>query len=168
MFVPFESMPPASRIWIFQANRPLSPSETQTAEARLRQFTEEWSVHGTPFETSFSIRDNQFIVLAADERQQNASGCSIDSSVRALKDLEQHFGIDLFDRNLVAFEADGKVVTVPLKDLKEKFHTGILTSETLTFNNVVSTKADLDTHWLVRAGETWLRRYIPNTLEKVK
>lgn len=168
MFVPFESLPPTSRVWIFQANRPFSAQELKVVDKLLRAFTDEWAVHGTPVETSYSIRYNQFIILAVDESQQAASGCSIDSSVRVLKNIEQHVGVELFNRNLVAFLADDGVELVSLKDMKEKFSTGSLNGDRLTFNNLVNTKGDLESGWLVAAGETWLQRYIPNPLAKVR
>ena len=168
MFIPFESLPSSSRIWIFQSDRPLTPEQLPKAETRLRQFTDEWSVHGVPLETSYTIKFNQFIILGADETRQNTSGCSIDSSVRVLKEIEGDLGNDLFNRNLVAFMSDGRVTIVPLKEIKQNFQDGILNAETLTFNNLVSTKGDFEKNWLVPAGETWLKRYIPNPLEKVK
>lgn len=168
MFVPFEKLPSSSRIWVFQANRPFTPGELEIADVRLRKFTDEWAVHGSPFDTSYSIRFDQFIVLAADESLQNASGCSIDSSVRVLKELEQLFGLELFDRNKVAFSIDGKVQLVPLQELKQNFQSGILNEETLSFNNLVATKEELEENWLVPAGKTWLKRYVSNPLAKVR
>ena len=168
MFVPFESLPATSRVWVFQSNRPFSVEELRTADLKLRDFTEEWAVHGNPFDTSYSIRYNQFIILAADERTQSASGCSIDSSVRVLKDLEQRFGAQLLDRSNVAFLQGGVVTLVPLQDLKQKFREGILNEDSLSFNNLVATIRELNEGWLVPAGQTWLKRYISNPLAKVK
>lgn len=168
MFIPFESLPADSRVWIFQANRALTNNEVQIANERLRAFTDEWQVHGAPLDSSYSVRHNQFIVLAADESQQSASGCSIDSSVRVLKELQDILGVELFDRNQVAFLLNGSVTLIDRKDLKEKFSDGILNEETLTFNNLAGTKKELETSWLIAARDTWLRRYIPNALSKVK
>lgn len=168
MFVSFDSLPRGSRVWIFQSNRGLTDQEVQVADTRLRAFTEEWVVHGSPLAASYSIRYNQFIILAADESDQTASGCSIDSSVRALRELENLMSIDLFDRNQVAFLVEGKVTLFPLKNLKEKFATGILSGETLTFNNLAGTIDELQNKWLLPAVETWVKRYIPNTLANVK
>lgn len=168
MFVPFETLSPTSRIWVYQSNRSLSPGEVEYAETRLRDFTDRWAVHGSLLPCSFAVKYNQFVVLAADEEQQNTSGCSIDSSVRELKDLEQSLGIDLFDRNRIAFLLDGKVELLPLSELKEKFSGGMLDEATLTFNNLVTTKADLESNWLVPAHKTWLKRYIANALAKEK
>lgn len=167
MYIPFESLPPASRVWIYQASRPFSAQELPAVHQHLRSFTDEWSVHGVPMETSYSIVLDQFIVLAANEAAQTASGCSIDSSVRALKGLEQSLGLSLFDRNLIAFKKADEVIVVPLAELKEKFVGGILNADTLTFNHLVSTKEEFEARWITRVAETWLKRYMPNPLAKV-
>jgi hypothetical protein len=168
MFVAFDSLPAEARIWIFQSNRLLTGDETKVAESRLRSFTDEWAVHGTPLRTSYTIRYDHFIILAADESEQNASGCSIDSSVRSLKEIEEALGIQLFDRNMIAFLSHGKVVLIPMTGLKQNFQDGTLNEDTLTFNNLVSTKGELEKGWLVPAGATWLKRYMHKPLAKVK
>lgn len=168
MYVPFESLPATARVWIFQSNRPFSEKETEQIDTRLKSFTSEWSVHGMPLNTSFRIDHRQFIVLAADESQQSASGCSIDSSVRAIKELEHSLGLSLFDRSQVVFKTTTGVRTLPLAKLKENFANGILDEDTLTFYNLVNTKAQLETEWLVPVKESWLKRYIPDPLAKVK
>jgi hypothetical protein len=168
MFVPFESLSPESRIWIFQADRPFAASEMKVVEDSLRQFTAEWAAHGSPLKTSFTVKFNQFIILAADESHQSPSGCSIDSSVRVLKETEQRFDIQLFDRNQVAFKLGDRITLIPLRELKQKFKDGILNDRTLTFNNLVASKSELERAWLVPAGQTWLKRYMPNELENVK
>lgn len=167
MFVPFESLPSTARVWVFQSNRPFSSSEVSIIESGLREFAEQWNAHGSPLNSSFRIGHRQFIILAADESRQAASGCSIDGSVRVLKDLEQKLGISLFDRSVVAFKVGDRIETVPLSGLKEKFTSGILNGDTLTFNNLVSTKSELETQWLLPAGSSWVRRYIANPLAKV-
>jgi hypothetical protein len=168
MFVPFASISPESRIWIFQAERAMSSEELQIVEEKLRAFTESWAAHGEPLKTSFTVKFDQFIILAADEDHHSPSGCSIDSSFRVLKEIEGMTGIPLFDRNLVAFMVDDQVMLIPLRDLKEKFAAGILKQDTLSFNNLISIKAELDAKWLVPARETWLKRYILDELVKSK
>lgn len=167
MFVPFESLPPSSRVWIFQSHRPMTPQESEVVESQLRQFTEKWAAHGSPLKTSFTLKFNQFIVLAADESHHAASGCSIDSSVRVLRELEQSLGVQLFNRNLIAFKTGEHVSLVPLQDLKQKFTDGILNADSLTFNNLVATKAEFEQSWLSPVRQTWLKRYIPQEVIKV-
>lgn len=167
MFVPFETLPADARVWVYQSNRPFSAAAMRLVEDELYRFTAQWSVHGMGLNASFKVEYGQFIILAADESRQSASGCSIDGSVRTLKALEEKTGVQLFERNLVAFKQGENVTTIPLNELKQKFMDGTLNEDTLTFNNLVSTRAAFEAQWLVPASQTWLKRYIPNPLAKV-
>lgn len=167
MYVPFESLPSNARVWIFQSSRPFTDRELELISDRLKSFTDEWNVHGMGLNTSFSISHRQFIVLSADESSQTASGCSIDSSVRVLKEIEQSLGVSLFDRDQVAFKTSEGVLTIPLAKLKENFANGILQEDTLTFYNLVNTKAQLEREWLVPVKDTWVKRYLRKPLAKV-
>lgn len=168
MFVPFETLPPTAKIWVYQSDRPFTSEEVKIIHERLRAFTDEWSVHGSPLPTSYAVKFDQFIVLAADETHESASGCSIDSSVRVLKSLEQMLDLRLFDRNQVAFRIGDDIVLVPLADLKQKFANSILKEDTLTFNNLVSSREAFDKEWSTPVGKTWLKRYMSDPLVKVQ
>jgi hypothetical protein len=110
---------------------------------------------------SFDIRYDQFILLAADENVCTASGCSIDDSVTAIKEAGNATGVNLFDRNLVAFRIQDETTLIPLSELSQKYANGNWTEHSLVFNNLVPRKGDLDSQWLVPAAATWLRRYLP-------
>lgn len=161
MFVPFESLAPDSRIWIFQSTRQLSENDVNVAGSMLDAFTNSWAAHGTPLRTSYDIRHKYFIILAADESFNEASGCSIDESVHAIKELEQRLGTKLFDRQQTAFLLGDSIKLIALGDLKENFRQGIWNEGTLTFNNLVDLKKQLESQWIVPAGQTWLKRYLP-------
>jgi len=163
MYVKFETLPDHSRIWIYQANRKLTAQEKQAAEAALQEFCEGWVAHQQPLKTSFSLEYDQFVILATDEDYHLPSGCSIDSSVRALKELGSRFGIDLFDRTKVAFLDKDAVVVYPLSHLKELFESGKLAGGTITFNNLVPSIGDLKSGWRMAAEKTWLAKYLPNS-----
>ncbi len=160
MFVPFDSISPDARIWIYQSNRELTDREQSQMAELLRSFTDRWAAHGSPLRASFDIRYGHFVILAADEGLNQASGCSIDDSVRAVKEVEQRIGTKLFERQLAAFLVNDRVMLIPVAGLKEKHAQGIWNENTLTFNNLVGTRGELAARWIVPAGETWLRRYL--------
>jgi len=109
------------------------------------------------------VEHNQFIILATDEDYHQPSGCSIDSSVRALKELQSELGIDFFDRTKVAFLNGDTVVTHPLAQLKSVFESGKLAGSTITFNNLVPSRGDLARAWKTPVEKTWLTKYLPNS-----
>jgi len=161
MFVPFEKIQDRSRIWTYQSSRKFNLDEVRIISESLKAFTERWLVHGSPMQASFDIRFDQFVILAADEDVNSASGCSIDDSVRTFKQLGSDLNIDFFDRTQVAFRATDEVFLISASDLKNKLTAGAWNAETTVFNNLVSTKGDLDRTWQVAAGTTWLKRFLP-------
>ena len=160
MHVTFDKLPETSRLWIYQANRKLSENEQQIISDRLLSFNEQWKVHGQPLMASFDIRFDHFIILGVDEQYNATSGCSIDSSVNNLKEISNTLTLNFLDRSKVAFLKENKVELIALADLSNQLKEGRWQGSTLTFNNVITTKAELESKWLVPASETWLKRYL--------
>lgn len=160
MFVPFDTLPDHARLWIYQSDRRLTAADQEVLRAGLQAFTAQWAVHGTQMETSFDIRHDRFVLLAANDQ---ASGCSIDSSVRTVKTLGDQLGIDFFNRTQTAFLVQGDVVLIGLAQLKDSHARGQWNADTLMFNNLIDTHGALR-QWLVPAGNTWLKRYLPQTV----
>lgn len=161
MYVPFDNMPADARLWIYQADRSFTREEELAIESDLTHLCQTWSAHGAPLRTSFRMAYSQFILLAVDERAAGASGCSIDGSVRLLKDLQQRLAVDFFNRRMVAFLEGSSIRMHPVAELKRLFESGILSPGSLTFNNALTTKAEWETHWQVAAKDSWLSRYLP-------
>lgn len=161
MFVPFESINPSSRIWVYQSDKKFTVEDKAIIEVMLQLFTEKWAAHGQPIKSSFEIRFDQFIVLVADEGYHSASGCSIDDSVRTIQEIGKQLNVDLFNRNLIAFVKNESVVLVDLPLLKQKYGEGFWDESTPTFNNLIGTKGQLENDWIVPSSKTWLKRYVP-------
>lgn len=152
-------MPDHSRVWVYQANRKFSEQEKAFITTQLEQFTGQWAAHGRQLAASFSIEKDQFIVLAVDEAQHAASGCSIDASVHVIQHIESETGLSLLDRSSVAFMTEETVNIRPFTELKQAVVNGEITKDTIVFNNTVQTAADWKTHWQQPAMESWLKRY---------
>ena len=151
---------PDSRVWIYQSNRIFSLSEALAIEDILNDFTANWLSHGAPVKGAGHLFFGQFIILIADEKATGVSGCSTDSSVRLIKDIEQNFGANLFDRTTLAFVVKDKVQLLPLSQLQYAFDNGYIDSHTLYFNNLVQTKEELENNWLVPIKDSWLAKRI--------
>jgi len=163
MYLPFESLPDHSRVWVYQANRNFSATEKNQLSKGLTDLCEQWAAHGTPLHTSFTIAFDRFVIMAVDEQQHGASGCSIDGSVRYLKGLQNELGLDFFDRSNVAFLQNSNVVVYPLVDLKSLFEIRTLSAQMIAFNNLVATKAEWKLNWQQPVANSWMARYLPKT-----
>lgn len=149
-------LPDHTRVWIYQSNRELSSTEVEQIENSAKDFLTEWNAHGAKMSAQLVVLYNRFVVLAADETAVQASGCSIDSSVRFLKTLEQNLNIDLFDRLNLAFrDASGNIATKTVSEFQEAIDRGEITPATIVFNNLVNTLGDLRKSWEVPASGSW-------------
>ncbi|HLZ87417.1 MAG TPA: hypothetical protein VKQ52_09255 [Puia sp.] len=152
---------PESRVWIYQSPRLFFLSEALEIEKMLETFVADWKSHGTPVKGYANLFYGQFIVLMADETATGVSGCSTDSSVRLIRDIEERFGMPLFDRLMLAFRLKDKVETVPLAQLSHALENGFIGPDTLYFNNTVQTKVELESKWLIPLKDSWLAgRYL--------
>jgi hypothetical protein len=149
-----------SRVWIYQSNRLLSMGEALQAEDMLQAFTANWNSHGTPVKGYGNLFFGQFVVLMADETATGVSGCSTDSSVRLIKDMESRFNVAMFDRQLLAFIIKDKVQLLPMSQLQYAAGNNFINADTIYFNNLVQTKEELENKWLVPVKESWLSKRI--------
>lgn len=162
MYLPFEQMPENSRVWVYQADHKFSDSEQKTVRDRLKQFCEGWNTHGNLMPTSFEIVEHQILILAVDESNLGASGCSIDSSVRTLRELENLLQTNLTDQGKISLKkSSGELKVIPALGVKSRVSSGEIDLETEVINPTIRVKADLKNLWQP-VRNSWLNRYFPN------
>ncbi|EIM72990.1 hypothetical protein A3SI_18844 [Nitritalea halalkaliphila LW7] len=113
--------------------------------------------------TSFQVRYGQVILLAAEEKAGQVSGCSIDSSVAVLREIEARFGLDLLNKGKVSYvKSEKEVEVLPLAAIKEAVAQERIQKDSFILNPTVTHKRELEQSWLQPAAESWLKRYFPN------
>ena len=151
----YKDLPGDTRVWIYQSDRKLSDSEIEAIKEQGDNFIDNWAAHGEKLEAAFEVLHSQFLIIFADEDEAKASGCSIDRSVHFIKNLEQEYSVSLLNRTLIAYKVDDEIVTLPQEEFVELVAQGTLNKDTIVFNNLVTTKQDLETKWEVPLRESW-------------
>ncbi|MCU0341153.1 MAG: hypothetical protein MUE30_14840 [Spirosomaceae bacterium] len=159
MYIPFDEIDFNARVWVYQANRNLTPDEVGTVTETLKAALEGWQAHQQDLLAAGKVFLNRFVVLAVDESQELPSGCSIDKSVHWLQEIGTRLGVDFFDRSVAYLDESGHLQTLTLPQIKAAVATEQLTPNTTVFDNLVATKAQWMSRWKVRAADTWLKRY---------
>lgn len=154
-FIP-EDFHPSSRVWVYQSSRLFLISEALELESILKNFTDNWLSHGSPVKGYANLLFGQFVVFMADETATGVSGCSTDSSVRVVKEIEERFKVSMFDRQQLAFVVKDKIQLIPLPQFNYAIENGFIASTTLYFNNLVATKKELLENWLIPVNQSWL------------
>jgi hypothetical protein len=162
MYRQFNQMPDSARVWVYQADQKFTEAEEHAVRDRMRQFCEGWNTHGNLMPTSFELIESQILVLAVDESQLGASGCSIDSSVRTLRDLEHILKINLTDQGKISLKkSSGELRVIPALGVKARVSAGEIDLETQVINPLIQNKADLKNLWQP-VRNSWLNKYFPN------
>lgn len=151
---------PQSRVWIYQCSRLFSIPEALNVEVLLNNFVADWKSHGAPVKGYANLLFGQFIVVMADESNISVGGCSTDSSVRVIKEIEKIFDVNMFDRQSLAFIVKDKVQILPLSQLNYALENNFINQDTLYFNNIVLTKQELENNWLIPIKDSWLAKKI--------
>ncbi len=159
MLVEFKKLPDYSRVWIYQSNRRFTQDELKEISEKLTEFVSNWAAHGTGLQASFELKYERFIVLAVNQDTQNATGCSIDSSVRFIQELEKEYDIELLDKMNVAFKQGDFINFKTLLDFKTMAKSGAIGKKTIVYNNLVANIAEYKENWEVPAKDSWHSRF---------
>lgn len=126
----------------------------------LDEFIKEWTAHGSQLQAGYEIKYNRFIIIALDQSQTAASGCSIDASVHFIQSLEKKYDIQLLDKMNVSYKQGDYIVYKPLTDFKKMAKEKAVSKATIVFNNLVINKHEYLHHWEVPAEESWHGRFM--------
>lgn len=160
MNLPLNDLPDHSRIWIYQAPRPLTTEEREVIAAELENFTSDWQAHGKDLFSGYGVFHRRFIVLAVDENIQEATGCSVDESVKLIRKIQDEINLDLMDRMQITFRSENDlVVSVPMPEFKQMAEEGELDENTIVFNNLVTNLGEFRAKWEIAAKDSWHARF---------
>ena len=159
MLKPFEELSEESKIWIYQSNRKFSDEEFSEIETSLKAFLENWSAHGTSLECGYQLKYNRFIIIAVDQENQMATGCSIDASVQFIQSIEAKYSVDLLDKMNVTFKNGEYIAHKSLIDFKKMAKDKAVTENTIVFNNLVNNIEEYNESWETAAIDSWHSRF---------
>ena len=152
-----------SKVWVYQSNRLFTGKEISEINESLKSFTATWQAHGQGLSAGYEIRYGLFIILWVDENVASASGCSIDSSVRLMKEIEQKYGVELFNRFNIAWREHEEVKITNRENFEKLLLDGRIKNETIVFNNMVTNGSDLKSKWEVPFSESWHAKVFSTT-----
>ena len=160
MIVCFDNIANDARIWIFQANRIFAQLELEFLEKSISLFLNSWTAHGSQLSASFKIEYNTFIIIALDEKNSTATGCSIDKLVNFMKQIENEFSVRLLDRLDISYILNDELIIERLDDFKKNILTKKIDKNTIVFNNLIKLKNDLADKWKIPLSNSWHKQLI--------
>jgi hypothetical protein len=71
----------------------------------------------------------------------------------------------MFDRTTLAFVIKDKVQLLPMAQLQYAFDNGFISADTPYFNNLVQTRDELESKWIVPVKDSWIKNRIRLNVE---
>ncbi len=149
------SFNPQSKVWIYQSNRAFTDAEVIAIQQKLNDFTSQWKAHGQQLKADAEIIYQFFIVFTVDEAAAGVTGCSIDASVRVIKEIENEYQVDLFDRFNIAYKISDKVIVSNKEDFETLVNIKTIGPKTIVFNNLVQTRQEFEQKWETVFEDSW-------------
>lgn len=152
---------PASRVWIYTADRPLDAKETEVVLAKSQDFVQQWTAHQQQLQAKAILLEQRFLVLVVDESRAGASGCSIDKSVHFVQMLGQMLGLDFLNRTLLSCrDPAGRVQTMNRQDFQSLYRQGLINEQTIVFDPLVKNYGELQTSFEKPLNNSWHQRML--------
>ena len=157
----FTDWPASCRLWFYNADRDLTPDEIALARRQLSAFAKTWSAHGAPLAAYADVVFGRVLVLGVDQAQAGASGCSIDSSVRAVTALGEELGVDFFNRMIfLALTDPTSVRAYDRASFGKAYASGVVDDDTLVVDLLVKSMAEADQNLVRPLGTSWHARMV--------
>jgi len=159
--VSFDSLPDASRVWVFGSDRPLSGADADRLLAEVDRFLGQWKAHGAPLTCARDWRDEHLLTIGVDSTQESASGCSIDGLFRVLQAIERPLGARLLGGGRVFYrDGDGRVQCVDRAELMTLVASGAITDDTVVFDTGLTTMGEWRARFEAPARTTWVKQLL--------
>lgn len=147
-----------SRVWLYQSDREFRDSDIEKIREELSEFCAAWTAHDVALKSDFDILFNRYILLVVDETATNASGCSIDKSVKKMKELSETLKINFFDRLTMVYMEQGQMFDIQMAEVKAAVAAGKIKTDTVFFNPLIKTLGELAEGFLVPYQQHWLNK----------
>jgi|SRR6056297_349761 len=160
MYVPPNEMTGSARVWIYSADRFLTDDEVSSIREELLEFVQKWTAHNHNLKATVSIRFNRHIVLAVDEALAQASGCSIDSSVKFIQQLGAKYHFDGLDRLQYTYLDHQEPKLISHHNIVKAFEGGAIQPNTLIANPLIKTWEEYTSKFIIPLKDSFLSRFL--------
>ncbi len=160
--VPFQSLPPSARLWVFAAERPITGSAAQRLLGAVDEHLDRWNAHGAPLTCAREWTENRFLAIGVDQSTAGASGCSIDGLFRILKTMEGELATPLVGGGTVYYrDPAGPILAVSRDEFSELAAEGAVRGDTRVFDLTVATVADWRARFETDTAQSWHANLLP-------
>jgi hypothetical protein len=160
MIVDFIEIPKWCKLWVFPSSRKFYPQEISELKTSIETFLNEWSSNEEGFNCAFQLKYDRFIIISVDDSEKKLSLKAHDKLSAFILSLEAKYEILLLDKINVCYKQGEFVQYKDLKEFKKMMKNKGVSQKTIVFNNMITSKRELEEDWEINIMDSWLGRFL--------
>lgn len=149
------SFPSDSKVWVYYPSNTIDSSRINLIKEKLATFSESWNSHGSQVRNYIDLIQPHNIILIVADSSTFPSGCSIDSQVAMIREVEGLSGLAYMDRSSITFLRENQFQRVNIQDTQD-----IITPDTMVFNPFFDDLKDWSENFLVIARNSKYKKML--------
>lgn len=160
MIVDFNEIPTWSKLWVFPSSRKFYEQEISGLKENIESFLNSWTGEDQLFNCAYELKYDRFIVISVDNTDINLSLKTHDALSIFIQELEKKFEVILLDKINVCYKQGEFVQYKDIVEFKKMMKEKGVSSKTIVFDNMITTKEELENNWEINIMDSWLGRFL--------
>ena len=152
---------PDSKLWIFSSIDILNKTEEKYINKEISEFLYSWNAHGKKMKSKLYIMKSHFIIIIVNSNFTAASGCSIDSLYRKIKEIGNKLNINFSNQDYIPFmknKSSKKIEFLKFLKFKNCVKNNYFNDECIVFDNSINLLSELD-NWQLNLKD-WKSKFM--------
>jgi len=160
MIVDFNEIPTWSKLWIFPSSRKFYEQEISGLNESIEAFLNCWTNEDQLFNCAYELKYDRFIVISVDDTDISLSLKTHDALSIFIQELEKKFEVILLDKINVCYKQGEFVQYKDIVEFKKMMKEKGVSAKTIVFDNMITTKEELENNWEINIMDSWLGRFL--------
>lgn len=160
MIVSFHKIPDWSKLWVFPSSKKIFPQQIESLTIAIENFLETWTNNGENLHCAYKLAYDRFIIITVDTSKTQLNLNTYEALTSFILHLETTLETTLLDRINVWYKQGDYVQFKELNEFKNLIKNKSVSSKTIVFDNMITTKQEFETDWEISISESWLSRFL--------
>lgn len=160
MIVDFNEIPTWSKLWVFPSSRKFYEQEISGLKENIEAFLNSWTSEDQLFNCAYELKYDRFIVISVDDTDISLSLKTHDALSIFIQELEKKFEVILLDKINVCYKQGEFVQYKDIVEFKKMMKEKGVSAKTIVFDNMITTKEELENNWEINIMDSWLGRFL--------
>jgi len=126
----------------------------------IEAFLNCWTNEDQLFNCAYELKYDRFIVISVDDTDISLSLKTHDALSIFIQELEKKFEVILLDKINVCYKQGEFVQYKDIVEFKKMMKEKGVSSKTIVFDNMITTKEELENNWEINIMDSWLGRFL--------